>query len=189
MKVSNLSLPTTRCRDRSAICITAEYLRLCVHYDPASGIFTWLHRADRTPQWNSRYAEKIAGKVTWKRDARVIICISDTYYFAHRLAWLYMTGEWPKEVIDHADGDPLNNCWSNLRMASRSQNQANSRKPRSNTSGYKGVSFCKRRSKWEASISLRNRSVFLGYYETAQDAHAAYWAAAQKHFGEFARAA
>jgi hypothetical protein len=99
-----------------------------------------------------------------------------------------MTGRWAKPTIDHRDGDCTNNRWNNLRRATRSQNNANRSRPRHNTSGYKGASRCRRSGKWLAHIGINGKIIFLGRFETPQEAHAAYLKAARKLFGEFARA-
>ena len=96
-----------------------------------------------------------------------------------------MTGEWGRPAIDHRDGNSTNNRWSNLRRATPSQNNANRRRPRHNTSGYKGVYF--RWGFWRACIKRNGRRIYLGVFATPEEAHAAYVAAARKLFGEFAR--
>jgi hypothetical protein len=90
------------------------------------------------------------------------------------------------ELVDHIDRDGLNNRRSNLRLATRSQNNANSRRRSDNASGFKGVMFYKPRGTWKAYINVDKRRINLGYYDTPELAHAAYIAAAHKHFGEFA---
>jgi hypothetical protein len=89
-------------------------------------------------------------------------------------------------MIDRRDGDGTNNRWSNLRRATQSQNTANSRRPRHNTSGYKGVSL-RRSGRWRAIICNKGRWIYLGTFATPEAAHAVYLAAARKLFGEFAR--
>lgn len=90
-------------------------------------------------------------------------------------------------VVDHIDGNGLNNQRSNLRVCSLSQNQRNSRKQCNNTSGYKGVSWHKGRRMWQAQIVVNNKKVYLGAYDYVTDAALAYNAGAIKYFGEFAR--
>lgn len=114
------------------------------------------------------------------------------YYLAHRLAWFYVTGEWPKHFIDHKDGNPSNNAFSNLRECTQSQNVANARRPnlgRPATSKYKGVSWNKVEKKWCAFVRVEGRLKNLGYFKTEELAHEAYVAAAREHYGEFARLA
>ena len=96
----------------------------------------------------------------------------------------FLTG-WP--LVDHIDGDGLNNRRSNLRPATPSQNNANRRKSRQNTSGFKGVSYYHRTSRWRAYVGVDGKAIHLGYFDTAIDAARAYDAAALEHFGEFAR--
>lgn len=89
------------------------------------------------------------------------------------------------EDIDHIDGDGLNNLYSNLRIASRSQNKSNVGLCVRNKSGYKGV--CAYRGRWRASITVNGRTIFLGDHETPELAHRAYCKAAIEYYGEFAR--
>jgi hypothetical protein len=107
---------------------------------------------------------------------------------AHRLMWLYYHGEWPDSDIDHINGNRDDNRISNLRLATRSQNNVNSIVPKNNTSGYKGAYFDKRRGLWYAEIWVYKRKVFLGSYQTSAEAGAAYNAACLLHYGQFAKA-
>lgn len=145
-------------------------------YDPETGVFRW--RVDR-----GHMAKKgdIAGTYTAK-GYRIIMVLGKRYY-AHRLAWLCANNEWPPDEVDHANGCKDDNRISNLRLAVKSQNGANKPIQRNNTSGFKGVSFHKATGKFQAGL----RRKFIGYFDTAEEAHAAYCAAAEKHFGEFAR--
>ena len=89
--------------------------------------------------------------------------------------------------IDHVNGNGLDNRRSNLRIANKSQNAANCQGHRNNTSGFKGVHFFKRKKKWQASIRHNNRSIHLGYFQTAEQAARAYDSKAMELKGEFAR--
>lgn len=91
------------------------------------------------------------------------------------------------EVVDHIDGNPLNNHRSNLRLASIKENVRNSKKPKNNTSGFKGVSWHDRAQKWRARIFVDRRQIHLGYFDTPEEAHKAYMEAAKELHGEFAR--
>jgi hypothetical protein len=166
-------------------------LKAMLYYDPETGVFMWLVRSDVRPQVNTCLAGKVAGSVCKLANGRVYlyIGINGRRYGAQRLAWLYMTGEWPKVIVDHHDTDSLNNRWSNLREADNSQNGANAKLYKSSTSGLKGASFCKSKGRFRARVFLGGRSTFLGYYDTAEAAHAAYMLAATAVHGEFARAA
>jgi hypothetical protein len=88
---------------------------------------------------------------------------------------------------DHIDGDGLNNRRCNLREATHSQNQRNQRRSKINTSGLKGACFHIRASKWQAIIKVNGRSKHLGYFNTPEEAHAAYCEASDKYHGEFGR--
>jgi hypothetical protein len=110
-------------------------------------------------------------------------------YYAHRLAWFYAYGRWPKEKLDHRDGPRDANKLDNLREANDLQNARNSRIGRNNTSGLKGVSLFKRDGTWRAQITVDSKNIHLGYFETAVEAHAAYRYAAERYHGDFARMA
>jgi hypothetical protein len=132
-----------------------------------------------------------AGKI-WRSKNRKVsyrqIMIDGLDYYEHRLAWLYMTGTWPKIIIDHRDLDGLNNKWLNIREATYSQNMANQSTPCCNSTGYKGVSFNKDMGRYTACIGYNGEQTHLGTFDTAELAAAAYEKAARELFGEFARA-
>ncbi len=113
--------------------------------------------------------------------------VAGKMYKAHRLAWFYMTGEWPPDQIDHIDGDRDNNRLVNLRKATNAQNGANARLSKNNSSGFKGVSFDTSVGRWRASIRRNRQLHYLGFFNTPEEAHAAYASAAVQLFGEFAR--
>lgn len=150
-------------------------------YNKRTGVFTWKetlsHRAMKG---------LVAGTNSY---GYVVIAVDGTVYRAHRLAWLIVIGRWPKGEIDHKNRKRSDNRWTNLREASRMQNNGNSRRPSNNTSGFKGVSWHKQRRKWAAYINIHYKTTYLGLYKTPQKAHAAYMKAARNQFGEFARAA
>lgn len=100
-----------------------------------------------------------------------------------------MTGEWPNKEIDHINLDKHDNRFSNLRMASRSENGRNIRKYRTCTSGIKGVCWNARSKKWQAAIKVYGRKIHLGLHENINDAAVAYAKAAANYHGEFARIA
>jgi hypothetical protein len=91
------------------------------------------------------------------------------------------------EMVDHANGDPLDNRRCNLRRCTPSQNNANSKKRKHALSNYKGVSWCAPAAKWAARICVNGISVYLGLFASEQEAAMAYDVAAQRHFAEFAR--
>lgn len=162
--------------------ITAERAREVLVYNPDTGGMLW------------RISRKgvVAGAPVGSVDpgTRYLrVRIDYKLYYVHRLAVLIMTGRFPSARTDHRDLDKLNNKWENIREANSTQNQGNRGLDRNNTSGFKGVSWCKERGMWEAYITINCRKKNLGRFDKKEDAAAAYWTAAQKHFGEFARAA
>jgi hypothetical protein len=167
--------------------ITAAYLQSIMDYDPETGSLRWKHRADASPEWNSNHAGKPAG-ASHKRGYRRIK-IDRREYQAHRLVWLWVTGNWPQAEIDHINLDRADNRFCNLRAASRSQNKMNKPRQSNNTSGFKGVSWNRSRQKWLAQIKHDGQVRYLGFFDDPSAAHAVYCEAADKYFGEFARTA
>jgi HNH endonuclease/AP2 domain len=160
--------------------LTQARLREILHYDPNTGKFRW-----RVRKKQGQRVGGIAGcRIQW---SYWCIHLDGHSYRAHQLAWLYMEGEWGRPIIDHRDGNPLNNRWTNLRLSTCTNNAANRKRYRSNTSGYKGVSFHRRMRRWTAYISRGGRRYNLGSFATAEAAHEAYVAKARELFGEFAR--
>lgn len=167
--------------------INAEQLRELLHYDPDTGIFTRIKII--APQSRVKIGD-IAGCAN--REGYVRIKLGGRKgrsYSAQRLAWLYMTGKWPKDEVDHIDLNTSNNRWNNLREANRSTNIANTRRRVDNTSGAKGVYWRESDRKWRAEISAHKRRIFLGSFDHFEDARDAYHRAAIEHYGEFARIA
>ena len=162
--------------------LTAARLRELLSYDPDTGVFRW-----RVSRPGTRGIGSIAGASDGQGYHQ--IGIDGRIYRDHRLAWLYMTGEWPADDVDHINRDRGDCRFANLREATRSQNNANAKRPSDNTSGYKGVSFDKRRGRWHAYISHGGRRKNLGMFDTAVAAYEARLAAAARLHGEFARAA
>ena len=158
--------------------LTQAELSELVHYDPETGIIRWIKSiSNRAP------VGTIAGSYT--KGSRNIH-IYRTGFKAHRLAWLYMTGEWPKKGIDHINGNPDDNRWCNLREATQSQNTANTRRHCDNKIGYKGVTQDKSGVFY---IRVMRRGVTYRRYgfATAEIAHQAYIALSKEIHGEFAR--
>lgn len=163
-------------------------LRAMLTYDPESGEFRWKERDDVRSQWNGRYAGKVAGYAQRARGAVYwSVRIYDWPFHAGPLAWLYMTGSWPTALVDHRDLDGLNNRWRNLRQATKSQNAANTGPRRRNTTGFKGVSLCKKTGRYRANIALEGKQTHLGTFDEPEAAHQAYIAAAKAKSGDFAR--
>ena len=100
--------------------------------------------------------------------------INRTQYGIHRLIWLWVTGEWPENDIDHIDGNGLNNAWSNLREATHIENMRNKKIGANNQSGVVGVSFYAQTKKWRAAINVASgEKKHLGYFDSLEGAKAA----------------
>lgn len=158
--------------------LTQEYLKTVLHYDPDTGLFRWA-----TPRRKVRVGD-LAGKAN--KAGYLIITIDQRAYRAHRLAWFYMTGTWPENDVDHKDTVRHHNWWTNLRPATRTQNNANARRTKTNTTGFKGASVCGQTKLIRAQIRINKQRVHLGYFRTAEEAHAAYMKKAHEVHGEFA---
>jgi hypothetical protein len=156
--------------------LTADRVRELLHYDPATGKFTW--KVCRGP----KRAGDIAGWLSLR--GYKYITLDGRDYSAHRLAWLYTHGSWPDGDLDHENRNKADTRIAKLRLATCSQNLANTlgRSP----SGYKGVSWSKTESKFVASITVSRKLHRLGAFSCPKEAHASYCEAALKHFGEYA---
>lgn len=161
--------------------ITINRLKYWWHYDPETGIFTRKVSRNSGKAGSCPTAVNSRGYVTIGADGKV--------YQAHRLAWFYMTGDWPTNQIDHRDGDKTNNKWMNLRNATPSQNTMNMKKRPGSKSVLKGASWSKCHKKWHARIRVNHKELHLGFFDCLAAAHLSYVVAADKYFGEFARAA
>lgn len=155
--------------------LTAQELRKILGYNPETGEFVWLI----SPRKNVK-AGAMAG---CRENGYTRIVYKRVGYKAHRLAWLYVTGQWPTDDIDHRDTDRNNNAFQNLREATRSINTQNLRKARKDnlSCGLLGAGWHKATGKWKAKIQVDGRQIWLGLHATAEDAHAAYIAAKRIH--------
>lgn len=159
--------------------ITQEYLKSILHYDYETGLWTCLGIRKNGSKG------KILNTVN-KTNGYIIISILNKGYLAHRLAWLYVTGKWPENEIDHKDRNVINNKWENLREANRQENSRNIKVRSHNKLGVKGVSQIK--NKYKAVINIgEGKDKYLGYFDTIEEAKEAYNDAALKYFGQFAK--
>lgn len=169
----------------AAPAFTFEELKRVIRYDPETGVFTRLLNGAPHPRHGARNAGCIWFYKPGKPYRRIAVLGAET--LGHRLAWFYMTGEWPP-MVDHRNCGGLDNRWANLRAATKAQNATNTGPRADNTTGLKGVSFDRRRGKWFAQIKAAGRGKFLGYHATPAEAHAAYSAASVRYHGEHGRA-
>lgn len=150
--------------------LTHGRLLQALHYEPGTGIFTWLQCNLKSNRSVGQRAGTLSGK--YRR-----IGLDKRYYREHRLAWFYVHGKWPHQQIDHIDGDRLNNRICNLRDVSLQVNLQN-RRVTKNKHGVFGVYRCGNR--FGAQISINNRPTNLGYFSSPALAHAAYVDAKRK---------
>lgn len=150
-----------------------NYLR----YDPENGTFTWIASPSRITR-----VGRVVGSINMY--GYRTIDFRKGKYLAHRVAWFLAHGSMPHMQIDHKDGDRTNNRLANLRLATGSQNMANTQ-GHSNRKLPKGTRFD--RGKWAAVITKDGKAQYLGRFNSPEEAHAAYASRADELFGEFAR--
>lgn len=149
-------------------------------YDAETGIFR------RIKPIAGRRIGDVAGRINGNGHRQ--IGISGKRYMAHRLAWLYVYGVWPSKELDHINGIRDDNRIVNLREATRSENCRNRKKPVTNTSGLKGVTWHKAANKWAAQIKdYAQKHKHLGTFDCPAAAHFAYQVASDKLHGDFAK--
>lgn len=148
--------------------LSQDVLKEHLHYSSETGIFI-----RKITNSNRAKVGDIAG--CKDSDGYISIGINGKQYKAHRLAWLYMTGELPKDMIDHKDGVRDNNRFDNLRQATNGQNLQNQIKPHNNnTTGFLGVSFNKINRNYAAHISIDGKLTYIGSFATPEEASEAY---------------
>jgi hypothetical protein len=160
---------------KNEILLTQMELKEILHYDPETGNFTWLKLK---PHAKISIGD-IAGNFY---NGYIRIKINNIRYLSHRLAWLYMTGSWPKFDIDHIEGIdmPNFNKFSNLRDTNK--NEWNPQKlMKHNTSGFRGIVFRKASNDWIAQIGVNYKRIYLGCFSTSEEASLAYETAKEKY--------
>lgn len=154
--------------------ITQQLLRSKLRYAPETGHFYWLEQRGRV------VAGQKAGTPDYYGYTNIRVC--GKVCKAHRLAWVYVYGDWPAGEIDHINGNRADNRLCNLRVVSSAQNKHNQHTLRSNkTSQFLGVSWLAIRNKWRAVIGVAGRTMHLGLFDSEHDAQQAYLAAKQKY--------
>lgn len=165
--------------------ITHAQLLELVHYDHGAGLFTLRKPSPRRAAGTVLNYDYLVPMSTPTRQSAVYL-YPFGHFLAGRLAWFYMTGEWPSDEIDHRDRDGWNQKWNNLRPSTRSQNQANTIY-KTNRTGHKGVHYRADLKKFRAMISIDQKNKSLGHFDKFEEAAAAYAAAAKSVYGDFAR--
>jgi len=155
--------------------LTQAELKTQLHYEPSTGVFT------RLVSNNTRF---LVGTVAGcqHHSGYNHISISKRIYEAHRLAWLYVHGQFPANQLDHKNGQRSDNRLDNLRLATHAQNVQNQVKPsKNNKSGYLGVCWSKSNSAWAAQIKVSGKILQLGRFADPTVAHQIYLAAKRVH--------
>jgi hypothetical protein len=159
--------------------ITQQELKELLHYDPLTGVFIW-----KINRGGGVKAGEIAGSKAkvgyWS------ITLFNKGYYAHRLAWLYMTGKLPDKFIDHIDRNKLNNIWTNLREATEKESVHNTGLSKKNKSGVKGVYWNKNANKWQATLWIDNKPKYLGLFDSLNEAKIVIETTRQLYHKEFA---
>lgn len=134
-------------------------------YDPETGLFL-------VKQISKRCKTPIGGVAGSKLPSgyRYIHIPTHGRVYAHRLAFLFMTGEWPKNIVDHLNHNPDDNRWANLRDVDYSGNNHNSKMRKDNKSGVRGVHYDKKHNKYVAQIKHQKVTYRLGRYKTLEEA-------------------
>ena len=154
--------------------LTAERLREVLNYDPETGVFTW---AKSRPHCR---VGSVAGCLC-KNIGYVKLRVDGHLWLAHRLAFLYMTGDWPSHEVDHINGARSDNRWANLRDVVSRVNKENMRSAYSNSqSGVIGVTWFRPAKLWRAAIQVDKKPHHLGYRKTAEEAAQLYLEAKRK---------
>jgi len=164
--------------------ISHSELKRLLHYDPETGRWTWL--ASTSVKANHIIGKRAGGISKQKWGPRVYIVIAGRRYRSSILAWFYMIGEWPTQIIDHKNRNTIDDSWDNLRAATPEQNNANCKIRSHNRVGLKGVQ--KHRKRWRALIGSGKNRVVITSLDCPAAAHFAYIVEADKRYGEFARA-
>ena len=144
---------------------TLHELQKFYSYDPETGHIC----RHAKPKFSRAKLGVVDGK---SQEGYIIVCHGNEKFKAHRMAFLFINGQWPITEIDHVDGVRHNNKWKNLRLATRMQNRQNSRTPKNNTSGHRGVS--RYRQFWKVQAQINGKKHFIGHFLDLSEAVAAH---------------
>jgi len=159
--------------------LTQARLKELLEYNPETGDF---HRV--VGRKGAGFAGTKAGSPT---NGYISIMIDGQNYRCHRLAWLYVHGEFPNGNLDHINRNKTDNRIANLRIASKKQNAENTGIQSNNKSGYRGVFWNSRKCKWQAQIKNNGKQFHLGFFENALDASHAYEKKAAELFTHYSK--
>lgn len=150
--------------------LSQKKLKEILHYNPEVGVFTRLDSG------------RVAGVTKKSQFMRYYYtCVEGVKYANHNLAFLYMTGSFPKASADHINGDSFDNSWLNLRDVSIAENNKNKRKDKRNSSGVTGVHWSKKEKSWKAQITVNGKRIHVGYFKDLADAAMERWEAEIDH--------
>lgn len=150
--------------------LTQARLKELLHYDPETGVFTWRVKKGRAEAGSAAGTRHNAGYTTLKIDG--------VKYLRHRCVWLYEYGRWPREEVDHVNGDRGNDTLENLRECSSAENKQNI--PLHGRRPGRLLGAVLTRGRWRATIRIRGQAVCVGHFDTPEEAHKAYLAAKEK---------
>lgn len=172
--------------------LTPDYLRSLFDYNPDTGKFLWRERPlshfvskRGCSTWNAHHAGAEAF-ITKSSNGYLMASVDKRRIKAHRAAWAIHHNELTDQIIDHINGDPLDNRITNLRLASPADNSRNQRIRRDNKTGLKGVYFHRAAGKYGAQIAVNGKPKHLGLFDTPEAAHESYCKAAKEMHGAFA---
>ncbi len=157
--------------------LTQEYLRSQILYKPETGEFWWI--ASRKGRDMTRQAGTISNF------GYRIIMLNGHRHVASRLAWFYMTGNWPAEECDHINRNRADDRWANLREASRSENARNTQLRSDNTYGHRGICWDSQKLKWKVQISVKGEKRIVKHFHDFNSAVNFYQETAERLFGKF----
>ncbi len=182
-RFDNLQISSERRKRRASTPLTLERVRQVLDYNPDSGVLTW-KVGMRKVKAGEQVTQKLCRSQKYKR-----VGLDGKTYPYHKLVWFHYYGKWPSKLLDHRNGVHADNRIKNLREASTHQNIFNSKISTKNSTGFKGVSRATSKRgvvKYRSAIQAYGKNVNLGLFQTAEEAHEAYKAAAAKLHGEFA---
>lgn len=158
--------------------LTQKELKEILNYNPETGDFYW--------KISPKYDVKVGDKAGNEHNGYQRVTIFGKKYLTHRLAWLYVYGEFPKGDLDHIDNDRGNCRINNLRIANKATNGFNRKKQINNKSGVKGVYWSTAAKKWAVKIGINNKKIYLGVWDDLEFAELVAQEARAKYHGEYA---